>query len=97
MVRGVRPTISVTDPAAALAAAMRENDYLAQVVTDLEQRVPTSEEMAYLRNRMEMDEHAAWVVKVLRANAGWVFVLLGLVGSAIYWAFTHSISIKGSQ
>ena len=97
MSRGVRNHIAVTNPDAALAELLRENDYLADVIAEMEKRVPSAEEMAYLRNRKEQDEHAAWVIKLLRANAGWIFVLLGVIGSAVYWFFTHTISIKGNQ
>lgn len=71
-----------------------ENDYLASVIAGLEKRLPTDEELAYLRNRKEQDDHAAWVVKVIKANAPWLMALLSMAGTLTYWLLTHSVSIK---
>lgn len=74
-----------------------ENDYLAGVIAELEKRLPTDEELAYLRNRKEQDDHAAWVVKTLRANAPWLIALLSMAGTAVYWMLTHTVTIKDAR
>ena len=78
---------------ATLEELQSENDYLAGVIADLEKRLPTDEELAYLRNRKMQDEHANWTIKLIKANAPWVLTIIGAVGSMIYWLLTHNISI----
>jgi hypothetical protein len=71
----------------------RENDHLATALAKLEERMPSDEEVAYLRNAKEAAERSAWVVKLIRSNAPWLFVLLSAIGSGLYWLATHTISI----
>ena len=77
----------------ALTLAQRENDALAAAIASIEARMPTDEEMAYLRNRKNLDDHAAWLLKFIRTNAPWATVLCTAVGTFVYWALTHTISI----
>ena len=79
-----------TDPAARL---QRENDHLAAALSSLEDRMPSPEELAYLRNSKEAAERSAWVIKLIRSNAPWLFVLLSASGSGLYWVLTHTITI----
>lgn len=72
---------------------MTSEDYLAAELTRLEAKLPTDEELAYLRNRKEADEHAMWLVKQIRAHAPWVMVVLGSLGSATYFLMTNAVSI----
>ena len=75
------------------ARLQRENDYLAERLSAMEQCMPSPEELAYLRNRKEADERSAWVIKLIRSNAPWLFVLVSAIGSGLYWVATHTISI----
>ena len=59
----------------------------------LKSEAPTSEEMAYLRNKKRTDENAAWAWKVLREHVPWITAVGTGLGTLIYWALTHSISI----
>ena len=81
-----------TDPAARL---QRENDHLASALAALEARMPTDEEVAYLRNRREQDERSAWVWQVIRQHAPWVLGIGSALGTVLYWFLTHTITIKG--
>jgi len=83
----------VTDPAAALDEALRENDVLAGAIAELQANSLTSEEHAYLRRKKEADDNAAWLWQTIRTNAPWATVVCSLVGSALYWVLTHTIQI----
>lgn len=72
---------------------LAENDALAAALTSLEERMPTSEDIAYLRNRREQDERASWAWKTLRAHAPWIVGLTTAIGSGLYWVLTHDVSI----
>ena len=75
------------------ARLQRENDHLAAALAALEARMPSVEEVAYVRNRMAAEEHSAWAVKIIRSNAPWIFLLLSALGSSAYWLLTHEIKI----
>lgn len=83
----------VTDPAAALDEALRENDALAAAIAELQANALTPEEHAYLRNKKAADENAAWLLQLVRKNAPWVVILCSMFGSAVYWVATHTIQI----
>lgn len=82
--------ITDTDPAARL---QRENDHLANALASLEERMPTAEDMAYLRNRREQDERSAWVWQVIRQHAPWLLGVGSALGTVVYWFLTHTVSI----
>jgi hypothetical protein len=83
--------ITDTDTAARL---QRENDGLANMIASLEARMPTEEDMAYLRNRREQDERSAWVWQVIRQHAPWVIGIGSAIGTVVYWFLTHTITIR---
>ena len=85
--------IHVTDPDAAFAEVQAENDSLVSMVAALEKRLPTDEELAYLRNRKAADDNAAWLWKTIKAHAPWAVVVCSALTSAIYWLATHTITI----
>lgn len=75
----------------------RENEYLAGEIAKLEsemqKRLPSEAEMAYIRERIRSDENAAWLWQQIRKHAPWVVTLGSLVGTAIIWLVTHTINI----
>lgn len=75
----------VTDPDAAFAELQGENDSLVAQIASLEARIPSKEELAYLRNRKEADERAAWAWQMVRKYAPWVTTVTGVLGSGAYW------------
>ena len=81
------------------ARLARENSYLAGEISKLEDeiatRLPSSEELAYIRTRMRADENAAWLWTQIRRHAPWVVMVGSLVGSLIVWLLTHTINIEG--
>lgn len=79
----------VTDPVAALDEAWRENDVLAAAIAELQSCTLTSEELAYVRNRKEADDRAAWAWKMLRLYVPWVTSICGAIGAGAYWVVTH--------
>lgn len=87
----------VTDPAAALDQALRENDVLASAIADLQTNALTAEEHAYLRRKIAADENAAWLWRTIRTHAPWVTVACTMAGSALYWLLTHTIQIGGPK
>lgn len=89
------PHHDTTDTGAA-ARLQRENDGLANMIASLEARMPTEEDMAYLRNRRELDERSAWVWQVIRQHAPWLLAIGSAFGTAIYWFLTHTVTIKGT-
>lgn len=85
--------ITDTDPVARL---QRENDHLANTLAAIEERMPSEEDMAYLRNRREQDERSAWVWQVIRQHAPWLLAIGSAAGTVIYWFLTHTVTIKSS-
>ena len=83
----------VTDPAAALDLAMRENDVLAAAIAALQANALTNEEHAYLQRRKHADDNAAWLWQTIRTHAPWATVVCTMIGSALYWLVTHTIQI----
>lgn len=86
--RITRRTI-VTDPAAALDEALRENDVLAMAISELQANALSAEERAYLRNRKESDERASWAWQILRTYTPWVTAACGALGSLAYWLVSN--------
>lgn len=99
MTDGLRITrrAHVTDPAAALDLALRENDALAEAIAELQANALTAEEHAYIRNRKEADDNAVWLLQLIRKHAPWVVVLCSMVGTGVYWLATHTIQISGPK
>ena len=89
--------VHVTDPAAALDEALRENDMLASAIAELQANALTPEEHAYLRRKKDADDNAAWLWQMIRSNAPWVTVVCTMAGSALYWLLTHTIQIGGPK
>lgn len=79
----------ITDPDAAFAELQGENDTLVDQIASLEARLPSAEELAYLRNRKIADERASWAWQWLRANVPIISAVCGAAGAAIYWIATH--------
>lgn len=77
-----------------LQRLLQSNEDMAQEILALRRRVPTDEEMAYLRNRKEADERAAWAWRMLRTYVPWVTSIGAALGTAAYWFVTH-FSWKG--
>lgn len=66
------------------------------MIASLETRVPSTEELAYLRNRKMADERASWAWQWLRTNVPIITAVCGAFGAALYWAITH-LSLKAPQ
>lgn len=79
----------ITDVDAAFEGLQRERDALMAQIAALEDRLPSPEELAYLRNKKEGDERAAWAWRMLRTYVPWATALCGAVGSAAYWLVSH--------
>lgn len=86
----------VTDPAAALDEALRENDVLAAAIAELQESALTAEERAYVRNRKEADDRASWAWQMLRTYVPWVTAICGALGSAAYW-FVSNFQVRPHQ
>lgn len=85
--------VHITDPDAAFAELQAENDSLVEHIASLEARLPSTEELAYLRNRKQADDNAAWLWRVTKANAPWIAVVASGLGTLLYWLVTHTITI----
>ena len=79
----------VTDPAAALDEALRENDVLAAAIAELQASALTPDEVAYIRNKKEADDRAAWAWRMIRLYVPWATAVCGALGSGAYWLVTH--------
>jgi hypothetical protein len=77
-----------------LKRLLESNEDMAAEILSLRRRVPTDEEMAYIRNRKEADERAAWAWQMLRTYVPWVTSIGAALGTAAYWLVTH-FSWKG--
>lgn len=86
--RSGRP--SQLDP---METLQRENDALASMLGSLEKRIPSAEELAYLRERKLADDRASWAWSWLRQNMPAIFIVASTIGSGIYWAISH-LSLK---
>lgn len=74
---------------AAKKLLQQENDYLCKRVEQLEDRMPTDDELAYLRARKVQDEWASKTIKWLKDYTPWVFSILSALGALTYWAMTN--------
>ena len=88
--------MQITDPAAAIEAAMRENDVLARAIAELQANALTPEEHAYIRNKKESDERASWAWKMLRTYAPWVTAVCSALGTFVYWLIS-SFQVRPHQ
>ena len=68
-----------------------------QALAEMESRMPTAEELAYIRNRMVQDQHAAWLVKWLRANAPWVLAIVSAAAAGLWFLLTHKVTVENSK
>lgn len=60
-----------------------DRDELIRLVLDLRSKMPTAEEMAFLRNEKQQRERYAWAWAVIRQYAGWLVVVGSVAASAI--------------
>ncbi len=58
-------------------------------IASLDARMPSLEEITYLRNRKLADERASWAWQWLRTNVPILAAVCGAMGAAAYWAVTH--------
>ena len=75
------------------AGLQAQIEYLAQVITDMEESMPTPGDMAYIRSRRLADERASWAWQTIKVYAPWVTVIGSALGSVAYWVLTHTITI----
>jgi hypothetical protein len=94
------PSLVVRDVEADNAELRRENEYMAREMGDMHReiaellkRVPTPEEMEYLRERKAADDNARWLWRTIKAHAPWLVIVFSMFGSAFYWIATHTITI----
>lgn len=94
----------VHDQEADNAEMRRENEYMAHEIADmhkemqeLRKMIPTPAEVAYLREKKEADDNAAWLWRMVKTHAPWVTVVGSMIGSGIYWLATHTITIGSKQ
>lgn len=69
--------------------------YLADELTRTQDMLPSTEELAYLRNIKLTSERSSWAWQQIRTYAPWVMSVTGTVGGAAYWFVTH-FSWKGN-
>lgn len=79
----------ITNPDEAVQELHRENDALMAHIAAIDARMPSIEELAYLRNRKLADERASWAWQWLRTNVPILAAVCGAMGAAAYWAVTH--------
>lgn len=72
-----------------MARLLEANEDLAAELLAMRRRLPSDEEMAYLRNRKEADERAAWAWKMIRTYVPWLASIGTALGTAAYWLVTH--------
>jgi len=94
----------VHDQEADNAEMRRENQFMAHEIgemhremEELRKRLPTPEEVEFLREKKRADENAAWMWRMVKTHAPWVSVIGTMIGSGIYWLATHTITISGKQ
>ena len=82
------------------AEMRRENEFMAHEIgemhkelAELRKALPTPEEVAFLREKKRADENAAWMWRMVKTHAPWVTVVASMIGSGVYWALTHTITI----
>jgi len=65
-------------------------------LAEMERRMPSEEELAYIRQRKVADERASWAWQTLKMYAPVVGPILTAIGVAIWWLLTHSITIRNA-
>jgi hypothetical protein len=79
------------------AAYEAQLNYLSTVIQRLEESMPSSEEMAYLRNRKLADERAGWAWHMVKAYAPWIATAGTAIGGALWWLLTHTVTVQGPK
>lgn len=80
-----------------IESLQRENEYLAEAIARLEERMPSDEDLAFLHQRRIEAERVAWMWSTLRRHAPWVITIAGMVGTGIAWLASNSINITGKH
>ena len=84
-----QPLRAITNPEAVVAELHRENDALMAQIAAIDARMPSTEELAYLRNRKLADERASWAWQWLRTNVPIIAAVCTALGAAAYWLANH--------
>lgn len=71
----------------------KENEYLADAIARLEQRMPSDEDLVFLHQKRIEAERVAWMWATLRKHAPWVITVAGLIGTVIAWLASNSINV----
>ena len=71
----------------------KENEYLADAISRLEQRMPSDEDLMFLHQKRIEADRVAWMWSTLRKHAPWVITVAGLIGTGVAWLANNSINV----
>jgi hypothetical protein len=72
-------------------------EYLALQMEQLEKRLPTPEQAAWLAQRTKDAENLRWLKGQIRAHAPWLLPVFGVLGAMFVWFSSNVISIVPKQ
>jgi hypothetical protein len=75
----------------------RQLDYLVDQLALLEKHIPSDEDLAYLKRKREEDEHATYVVQMIKKHFPWIAIVGSAIASGVYYLLTHTITISNKQ
>ncbi len=71
----------------------RQIEELAKMLSALEERIPTEQELAWLRERRIEAERVEWLRAQIKRHAPWVLTVSGIVGGVVAWLVNHSVHV----
>jgi hypothetical protein len=78
-------------------ATEKQIEYLLRQIELLEKQIPSPEDIAYLQRKREEDEHAMYVVQMIKKHFPWLAIVGSAIASGVYYLLTHTITISNRQ
>lgn len=83
-----------TDDPAVVESLLKQIDYLAGELARVEARMPSADELEYLRQTKLDSDRASWAWQVIKRHAPWVAAVGAMCGSVAWWILTHTVNIS---
>lgn len=75
----------------------RQAAYFLDELERLRKKMPSEEDLAYLQRKREEDEHARYVVRMIKQHFPWLAIVGSAIASGVYYLLTHTITISNKQ
>ena len=83
----------VHDQEADNAEMRRENEFLMMQIEELKRRIPSDDELAWMRATRREQENAAWAWQQIRKHAPWVLAVATTIGAGLAYLAGHNVHV----